>query len=1033
MFTCIVLCGMFVIAEENLFKNNKWKASCYKIMEESGCKQKIKDNKLIADIPEIDTSRPWLVGFRQNIKPEAGVKYILSFIIDTPCAGYVHASYSAKKNLGFWEKVYVTPGKSFQYLFFIPPSVDSNLKTKMILFIGDLHGKVTISDMKLIKLDKSNILPFAMAKSWKVFTNPVVPESFSSIPESMKTQEAKVIFPKTVSLKNNGIDLAALAGKNKGVAVLYNKFSSDKDGFMYIGASADWRFEAYMNGTKIYSTIKQGNGSGAFSPNDHIFCVPVKAGSNLFVAKVLNGSKGWLFVCGKPLITEFEKSKDWMPVDISSVQVKKGSVLDLSYLSDTPAGKYGRVIVGNDGGLAFENKPSTAIRFKGFNGLDPALRNLLWHGSDSEFKRNAVLFAAAVHRQGYNLLRLNGPEGLICRYAPKDMSVNLKHLDRLDFLVSELKKKGIYIHFTIFSYSLFTSKAANSKTHQQRDKHKLMLYLDGEWEREHFRYGAEVLLNHVNPYTGLAWKNDPCIALVEFYNEQYAGIARFNKFKTESPDVYARLLSKWQEWLKNKFKDSSNQKLQKKLLTNIPIPNMYNKKSLFANEFSLFCMDLVKKTTLWCMKIVRETGYKGLVTQNGRRKLLYIAAGWETLPLIDNHSYYCHPYAGRNGKGAKVVQASSIFKKADYLRGINGSRLIGRPFGIGEFGHAFWNQWQHEGGLVYGAYSAFQGFDSISIHASPVLLSTRNYSILKNFRTGNSPVVRANEFLAACLFTRGDVRTSPHMVSLAITKAYLDSNCNSSNAISSEQNKIFLLSGFALSFPNLKLPAGTSIGRKPDITILPSGGAKILYNDWFENVIETKDKKFSLDFIIAEMKKKGILAKSNISNPSKGIFQSDTGEIIMRSHEKMMKVITPKTEAVSLVANKSESMKYFRINNSSTPACIAVCSVDNKPLASSKRIILIYNTEVANSGMQLSGDRKTMIDLGTSPILMKTGKLDATLKWHIGKNVSLYAIALDGSRREKLPLKIIDNTLQINIDTSTLKNGPTPFFELVKE
>ena len=37
-----------------------------------------------------------------------------------------------------------------------------------------------------------------------------------------------------------------------------------------------------------------------------------------------------------------------------------------------------------------------------------------------------------------------------------------------------------------------------------------------------------------------------------------------------------------------------------------------------------------------------------------------------------------------------------------------------------------------------------------------------------------------------------------------------------------------------------------------------------------------------------------------------------------------------------------------------------------------------------------------------------------------------------GGRREKLPVSVADGQLRIQIDTATLADGPTPFFELVK-
>jgi hypothetical protein len=163
------------------------------------------------------------------------------------------------------------------------------------------------------------------------------------------------------------------------------------------------------------------------------------------------------------------------------------------------------------------------------------------------------------------------------------------------------------------------------------------------------------------------------------------------------------------------------------------------------------------------------------------------------------------------------------------------------------------------------------------------------------------------------------------------------------------------------------------------------------------------------------------------------VFQSDTGEITMRSKENLMKVITPKTEGVSLEANKAEILSCLNVENSTIPAAIVVCAMDNQPLATSSRMTLIYNTEMVFTGMEISQDRKTKFAHGKFPVLLRTGKLKVTLKCSNSSKLALYALRIDGTRGEKLPVTADGENLKITIDTATLKNGPTPFFELVAE
>jgi len=67
------------------------------------------------------------------------------------------------------------------------------------------------------------------------------------------------------------------------------------------------------------------------------------------------------------------------------------------------------------------------------------------------------------------------------------------------------------------------------------------------------------------------------------------------------------------------------------------------------------------------------------------------------------------------------------------------------------------------------------------------------------------------------------------------------------------------------------------------------------------------------------------------------------------------------------------------------------------------------------------------------PTLLKVGRLDATLQNAHGKKMALYALGLNGERRERLPLPWEDGRLKIHLDTASLKDGPTSFFELTAD
>lgn len=162
-------------------------------------------------------------------------------------------------------------------------------------------------------------------------------------------------------------------------------------------------------------------------------------------------------------------------------------------------------------------------------------------------------------------------------------------------LLAELKREGIYCHLVVLSFGLYERGSVYRTTFDERDMHKLQLYLGGDWQREHFRYGAETLLNHVNPSTGLAWKDDPAIVLVEFYNEQELGLDRMAKTLETFSDTKAFLEREWRKWLCARHGDHIPQtlvaELKGKSLDAAPLSPLYDRKTELANEFAL-CPDM---------------------------------------------------------------------------------------------------------------------------------------------------------------------------------------------------------------------------------------------------------------------------------------------------------------------------------------------------------------------------------------------------------------------------------------------------------
>jgi hypothetical protein len=224
-----------------------------------------------------------------------------------------------------------------------------------------------------------------------------------------------------------------------------------------------------------------------------------------------------------------------------------GSVVDVSWLNDRPAGGHGIVRV-REG--HFVNGQGKRLRFLASN---------FTFGSCFPDHATADKLAARLASLGINCIRFHhtdnqtAPRGIWKAGTAKKNEFDLEQLDRLDYFVAALKRHGIYANINLhisrnyWEGEEFPDGLASNRERQEKlpNYGKAIDKINDQMIRMQRDY-ARALLAHVNPYTHNSYAKEPCVAIVEINNEN-----SLLQLKVASlPEHYrAEVLKKWNQWL----------------------------------------------------------------------------------------------------------------------------------------------------------------------------------------------------------------------------------------------------------------------------------------------------------------------------------------------------------------------------------------------------------------------------------------------------------------------------------------------------
>lgn len=229
----------------------------------------------------------------------------------------------------------------------------------------------------------------------------------------------------------------------------------------------------------------------------------------------------------------------------------------MAHLLDAPAGKHGFIRVEN-GRFANDAGP---VRLHATNLTGPA--NFPTHAQ-------ADRLAARLARFGINCVRLHymddfygnfrneKEQGIIANDSSTQRNLDSSQIERLDYMIAAFKKLGIYVNINLHVARFwderdgFTGKDKRPWADKGLDNFEPRMI---ELQKEY----ASKLLTHINPYTGLAYSNDPCVAMIEINNENSLFSQFHNGAIDRLPDPYASEFRKqWNDWVHRKYQSDES-------------------------------------------------------------------------------------------------------------------------------------------------------------------------------------------------------------------------------------------------------------------------------------------------------------------------------------------------------------------------------------------------------------------------------------------------------------------------------------------
>lgn len=603
---------------------------------------------------------------------------------------------------------------------------------------------------------------------------------------------------------------------------------------------------------------------------------------------------------------------DDMPVDLSFI-----------FAGEKPAGRHGFLQVrGNE--FVFED--GTPARFWGTN---------FNSGQCFPPHEHSARIAKRLAKTGVNIVRFHQMDAEwstpnIFQYSRGEnrtdtMNPDPESMDKLDYLIYCLKKEGIYVYMDLLTYRRFKTGDGVVAAEQLGDAAKPYSTFNRRLIELQKKFNYD-LWTHVNPYTKLAYKDDPAIVLVEVTNENdlFSQKVTLEPYRSELEKMY-------RIWAEKK---------------KIRLPEGKVDFTGTDNTMLQFFTDVSRDYYREMISHMRETGVKIPVAgTNWTRNAAHLSAQ-TVADFTDSHAYwYTFGIWGMNNK--RFMNGPMTGSTGNMLTGLSFYNVADKPFFVSEWDNPWPNEWRAESSLLMAAVGAMQGWGGFAIHTyrygndedvdmigKPITSDAIGGVYYRGgvFDTFNDPAKFGLFYHAALIMRRGDVQT-PEKISYIKLKDISATSGIKALPLAAEKQRIKIV-----------LPGDESI----------SAG------------LTDSDRP--------------------LADAGKGEVISDTKELYRNTTKKFGWIDTPRTKAVYGFTGREGPVKLtdLTISMKNDFATVAVSSLTDDPVSASPNMLLTTVGRADNTGSRYNEDHTVQLEPGHGPVQVEI--IEAVIEIRTGRS-----------------------------------------------